>query len=46
MAQARDCAERLELEFEHRYTGLNPLGAALGIDASAPVVHEEDSWNA
>ncbi len=46
MAQARDCAERLELEFEHRYTGLNPLGAALGIDASVPVVHEEDSWNA
>ena len=45
MAQARDCAERLELEFEHRYTGLDPLGAALALGDSAPVIDEEDSWN-
>ncbi len=45
MASARDCAERLELEFEHRFTGLNPLGAALGIGNSGPSAHEDGSWS-
>jgi len=46
LTQARDCAERLGLEFEHRFTGLNPLGAALGIDASGPVTDGDATWSA
>jgi hypothetical protein len=45
LGQARDCAERLELEFEHRFTGLEPLGFALGMEGSGPRGPGEKTWS-
>lgn len=43
---ARDCARRLELEFEYRFTGLAPLAGALGIETVGPESSRETPWSA
>jgi hypothetical protein len=45
-ARARACADRLELAFESRFTGLGPFAAALGIDAEPSAPDPEAPWSA
>ena len=44
--RARNCARRLELAFEYRFTGLAPLAGALGIEAAGPDAARETPWSA
>ncbi len=46
LARARECAEQLELDFEHRFTGLNPLADALGIAPPSAPGEGDKAWNA
>jgi hypothetical protein len=41
VAKARACADRLELEFELRFTGLGPLDRALGVERGLSQPPEE-----
>ena len=44
--KARDCADRLGLAFEYRFTGLAPLAGALGIEAAGSAPAREAPWSA
>jgi hypothetical protein len=46
MTRARACAEKLELEFECRFTGLRGFADALGIEEGAVVPDPEAAWSA
>ena len=46
LARARACAEKLELEFESRWTGLGAFSDALGIQEDAAVPDSEATWSA
>jgi hypothetical protein len=46
LARARTCAEKLDLQFESRATGLGAFAHALGIEEDTAVPDPESTWSA